>query len=497
MRKFWKAGMVMLGLAGIFTFAGSNVSFAAEDKVMIDEAHFPDESFREYVKEKFDKDGDGSLSREECNAVTEIQIYSGYEFDNMTGLEYFTRLKELHLQSCMLKSLDVSKNTELKGLYCPGNDLTTLDLSNNKLLESLDVSNNLNGKMKKLDISGLTLLVGVSIDNTKIETLISGENPNLEQLSCNHSALTELKLSDFPKLKLVVISMVPISKLDISKCPELMLLALFKTDLEYLNIASNPKLLDVYTTVEPVEQDTGEGIVLNYSKWDEGDSFYSQGLMVPKELRIVTEKPGWREEAGKKSYMQEDGNPVKGPGLFNIEGKEYFFNKDGIVETGWVKIGDTYHYMDPDGAKATGWVKDGKNWFYLDEKTGAMKTGWVKDGKNWYFLDKKTGAMKTGWVKDGKWYYLNKKTGAMKTGWLKDGKTWYYLDKKTGAMAAGEYVNGYWLNRDGSWTYQAKASWRKNTNGWGYGDTTGWFAKSTTLTIDGKKYTFDAEGYLK
>ena len=74
-----------------------------------------------------------------------------------------------------------------------------------------------------------------------------------------------------------------------------------------------------------------------------------------------------------------------------------------------------------------------------------------------------------------------------------DGKTYYF--KASGAMAAREWCGGYYLNADGSWTYQYKASWKQNARGWWFGDTSGWYAKSCTITIDGKAYTFDAKGY--
>ena len=101
-----------------------------------------------------------------------------------------------------------------------------------------------------------------------------------------------------------------------------------------------------------------------------------------------------------------------------------------------------------------------------------------------------------GWQKiNKKWYYYNASGGKV-TGWKKLGKKWYFF-KKDGSMAANEYCKGYWLNKDGAWTYKPKASWKKNKKGWYYIDTKHWYAKNTTITIDGKKYKFDKKGYLK
>ena len=91
---------------------------------------------------------------------------------------------------------------------------------------------------------------------------------------------------------------------------------------------------------------------------------------------------------------------------------------------------------------------------------------------------------------------MDKKSGAMKTGWVKDGKKWYFL-KSDGSMAYSEWCKGYWLNKDGTCTYAGKASWVKDKTGWTYRDDKGWMAKSASYTIDGKRYIFDANGYLK
>lgn len=102
------------------------------------------------------------------------------------------------------------------------------------------------------------------------------------------------------------------------------------------------------------------------------------------------------------------------------------------------------------------------------------------------------------------WSYIDERGIQVNNAWKKIGKTWYYFtncnDKMNYAsyarMAANEWVNGYWFNKDGSWTYKPKASWKKDKTGWYYSDTSGWYAKSSWQKIDGKDYYFNAKGYI-
>ncbi len=211
-----------------------------------------------------------------------------------------------------------------------------------------------------------------------------------------------------------------------------------------------------------------------------------------------------------------------------INGKLYFFSDEGAMEKNmWHYSGDKRMYMTKDGSAAVGWTKIGTKQYYFDPQTADMKTGWLTIGSKKYYLGadgvmvtgKKTiggkvyefdsngvlktsgssvtptPAVKNGWQKiNGKWYYYVK--GKKVTGWKQISKKWY-LFKSNGVMASNEYVNGYWLNKDGSWTYKARASWKKVSGKWKYVDTKGWYAKSTTLKIDNKSYSFDAKGFMK
>ena len=105
----------------------------------------------------------------------------------------------------------------------------------------------------------------------------------------------------------------------------------------------------------------------------------------------------------------------------------------------------------------------------------------------------KTPAVKNGWKKEGgKWFYYLK--GTKQKGWKQIGKKWYFF-KKDGSMAANEWCKGYWLNKNGTWTYKKKATWKKDSVGWWFG-CKGWYAKNQWQKIDDKWYYFNAKGYI-
>lgn len=129
---------------------------AVEGELPVDETHFPDAAFREYINEKVDKDQNGSLSKEEIEAEKNMVLGSGgsinYNVKNFKGIEYFTNLEFFAFRNLSLETLDVSKNTkirecsirgcqitnlvlnsELKGLGCFNSQITNLDVSNLKL----------------------------------------------------------------------------------------------------------------------------------------------------------------------------------------------------------------------------------------------------------------------------------------------------------------------------------------------------------------------------
>ena len=66
-----------------------------------------------------------------------------------------------------------------------------------------------------------------------------------------------------------------------------------------------------------------------------------------------------------------DGKPHTG-WLTDTDGKRYYFNKDGIMQTGWVDADGKRYYMDLDGIMQTGFITTGgKSYQLLDD--GSLK----------------------------------------------------------------------------------------------------------------------------
>ncbi|MEH7332797.1 NlpC/P60 family protein [Neobacillus drentensis] len=94
-----------------------------------------------------------------------------------------------------------------------------------------------------------------------------------------------------------------------------------------------------------------------------------------------------------------------------------------------------------------GWVLSEGSWYFY--KNDVKQTSWVKDGDTWYYLDS-NGKMKTGWLlSNNEWYYLGP-SGAMLTGWIYSGSHWYFLNSD-GSMAKNTTIDGYVIGSDGAW----------------------------------------------
>lgn len=143
----------------------------ANGDVEINETNFKDENFRNYVKDRFDENKDGNLSKDELDKVEKIYINS-HSVSSLKGIEHFKNLTYLDCNENNLTSLDVSKNTKLTSLNCNENNLTSLDASKNTKLIYLECSKN---NLTSLDLSKNTKLIYLDCSNQQYNiTVIKG-----------------------------------------------------------------------------------------------------------------------------------------------------------------------------------------------------------------------------------------------------------------------------------------------------------------------------------
>ena len=90
------------------------------DPIPVNNETFPDEAFRAYVSENIDVSHDGNLSEGEINSVTTMDV-SGLGIRSLQGMEYFTALESLDCSDNELTSLDLSANTKLQSLNAENN----------------------------------------------------------------------------------------------------------------------------------------------------------------------------------------------------------------------------------------------------------------------------------------------------------------------------------------------------------------------------------------
>ncbi len=158
----------------------------------------------------------------------------------------------------------------------------------------------------------------------------------------------------------------------------------------------------------------------------------------------------------------------------NSKGKLSYY-KNGKALTGWQTIDGRKYFFDENGYMVKGWKTEGSNKYYLSS-SGTLVTGWRDIGSGTYYFDSK-GVLLTGWQTiDGKRYRFNDTSGKMYAGGWWDGKK---------------------FNSDGTYDSNYDGEWHKDSKGWWFGKSSGWYIKSQTVKIDGKTYIFDDKGYTK
>lgn len=174
----------------------TNIKMIPGTGLEINEANFPDVNFRDYLLMLYPA---GYITNEEIAALTSLTVQNR-NISSLTGIHYFTALKELRCYNNPLTTLDVSSNTALTYLDCApvdsytGTKLTSLNVSGCTNLETLYCYNT---NITSLNVNNCTKLKILDCHNTKLTSLQVTHKSNLTNLSARgNTSLTSLYCYD-------------------------------------------------------------------------------------------------------------------------------------------------------------------------------------------------------------------------------------------------------------------------------------------------------------
>lgn len=213
-------------------------------------------------------------------------------------------------------------------------------------------------------------------------------------------------------------------------------------------------------------------------------------------------------------------------GVVELNGNHYYFDNNGQIHVGFLKVGRNTQYFDQTTAKrATGQKNVNGSW-YLFDGNGNMKYGfqWISNQKKtvyydlngqmqygqqhlsgyWYLFHMNTGAMLTG-IQDLTPYGQKKKclyagNGRMQYGQQNYRGHWYLFDRRTGAMQTGfKDLKSYGQNKVVYYADNGQMQYRWQVIGHDqyYFDTSSGARYAGRRKIGNRWYSFNGNGTLK
>lgn len=245
----------------------------------------------------------------------------------------------------------------------------------------------------------------------------------------------------------------------------------------YLNeegYVSRSAMIDEYYVDETGKRVSNQWVsVANEEEWDE-EAPETYWYYFGKNGKSIISK--WQSIDGKWYYFNEDGHMQTGK--LELDGYTYYLgdDKDGVMKTGWIQLENesddpdedlVWHYFDKDGRMVMNQVDRKINGNYYTFENGILQTGWYKLPAETASASNAESAENTQAPAIASWQYYEE-----------DGKRaggWYQIEGPEGVSEEGEIFTFYFKN--GS-PYHAQTGVQ-------------------AFTIDSKKYGFNTRGEMQ
>ena len=253
------------------------------DGLPIIAAYFPDANFRNYLLSQ-SYGSDAVLTDEEIAGITSISV-TYKNIADLTGIEHFTALQKLYCNGNQLTALDVSNNTALTHLECYSNQLTALDVSHNIALRVLVCGNNPFGT---LDVSNNTALTRLECYSNQLTSLDVSHNNALTTLCCGINQLTALDVSNNTALISLDCHNNQLTVLDVSNNTALTSLQCYSNQLTSLDVSHNTALTYLHCNNNQIYGENMSALVASMPTVSENGRFLVIDLSSDTEQNIIT-----------------------------------------------------------------------------------------------------------------------------------------------------------------------------------------------------------------
>ncbi|WCO01398.1 T9SS type A sorting domain-containing protein [Psychroserpens ponticola] len=158
------------------------------------DTYVPDDNFEQALIDLGYDSGplDNYVLTANINTLTSLDV-SNKSISDLTGIEDFVALIVLQCNGNNLASMDFSNNTLLETLYCYGNNSTSLEISNNISLKLLSCHSN---NFTDLDTSNNVALESLSTFTGNLISLDLSNNTSLNYLKCSNNNLTSINVQN-------------------------------------------------------------------------------------------------------------------------------------------------------------------------------------------------------------------------------------------------------------------------------------------------------------
>ncbi len=200
--------------------------------------NFPVAELGNDLLEDVDTNDDGEIQVSEAYEVQKLFI-SNFFIDTIEGIQDFINLMELECTYNNISTVDVSQNLYLESLNFRNNQLNNLNVTQNLNLEYLDFAHN---NLTSIDLSQNLNLITLFCDTNLLNNLDVSQNPYLELIQCKENLFTSLSFINNPNLIFLGCSFNNLTSLNVTNNINLETLQCFNNQLTSMDVSQNQNL---------------------------------------------------------------------------------------------------------------------------------------------------------------------------------------------------------------------------------------------------------------